>query len=106
MLSFLEIGPMQKEVLPSHKLQDHAYTWQNPLGLQEDNQSQINCQNQLRHPSLSHIEQECQESLIQWKIFVWLSLNLDPELVKRRFRGFCDLKFSGLRPFDMAVSLS
>ena len=23
--SFLEISPMQKEVLPSHKLQDHAY---------------------------------------------------------------------------------
>ena len=23
--SFLEISPMQKEALPSHKLQDHAY---------------------------------------------------------------------------------
>ena len=23
--SFLQISPMQKEVLPSHKLQDHAY---------------------------------------------------------------------------------
>ena len=23
--SFLEISPVQKEVLPSHKLQDHAY---------------------------------------------------------------------------------
>ena len=23
--SFLEIGPVRKEVLPSHKLQDHAY---------------------------------------------------------------------------------
>ena len=23
--SFLEIGPMQKEVLPSHKLQDQTY---------------------------------------------------------------------------------
>ena len=23
--SFLDISPMQKEVLPSHKLQDHAY---------------------------------------------------------------------------------
>ena len=23
--SFLEIRPVQKEVLPSHKLQDHAY---------------------------------------------------------------------------------
>ena len=25
LLSFLEISPVQKEVLPSHKLQDHAY---------------------------------------------------------------------------------
>ena len=25
LLSFLEISPTQKEVLPSHKLQDHAY---------------------------------------------------------------------------------
>ena len=24
-LSFLEISPVQKEVLPSHKLQDYAY---------------------------------------------------------------------------------
>ena len=23
--SFLEVNPVQKEVLPSHKLQDHAY---------------------------------------------------------------------------------
>ena len=25
--SFLEISPVQKEVLPSHKLQDHAYEY-------------------------------------------------------------------------------
>ena len=25
--SFLEISPMQKEVFPSHKLQDHAYEY-------------------------------------------------------------------------------
>ena len=25
--SFLEISPMQKEVLPSHNLQDHAYEY-------------------------------------------------------------------------------
>ena len=30
--------------------------------------SQINCQNQLSHPGLSHTEQECQENLIQGKI--------------------------------------
>ena len=54
--SFLEISPEQKEVLPSHKLQDHAYS------------SLKNCQNPMSHPSLSHIEQECQESLIHGKI--------------------------------------
>ena len=69
--SFLEISPVQKEVLLSHKLRDHAYEYQNPFELKEDNPSQRNCQNQLSHPSLSHdIEQECQESLIQEKIYI------------------------------------
>ena len=62
--SFLEISTMQKEVLPSHKLQDHVNEYQNPFGLKEDNPTQKNCQNQLSHLGLSHIEQECQESLI------------------------------------------
>ena len=66
--SFLEISPVQKEVLISHKLQDHAYEYQNPFGLKEGNLSQRNCQNQLSHQDLSHTEQECQESLIQGKI--------------------------------------
>ena len=34
----------------------------------EDNFSERNCQNQSSHPGLSHLEQECQESLIQGKI--------------------------------------
>ena len=59
---------MQKEVLLSHKLQDHAYEYQNPFKLKEDNLSERNCQNQLSHPGLSCIEQEYQESLIQGKI--------------------------------------
>ena len=66
--SFLEISRMQKEDLPSHKLRDHAYEYHNLFGLKEDNLSQRNCQNQLSHPGLSHIEQECHESLIQGKI--------------------------------------
>ena len=66
--SFLEISPVQKEVLLSHKLRDHAYEYQNPFGLKEDNLSQRNCQNQLSHPGLSHIEQEYQETFIQGKI--------------------------------------
>ena len=66
--SFLEISPVQKEVLLSHKLQDHAYEYQNPFRLKEDNLCRRNCQNQLSHPGFSHTEQEYQESLIQRKI--------------------------------------
>ena len=47
-------------------MREHAYEY--PFGLKEDNLLQRNCQNQLSHPGLSHIEQECQESLIQGKI--------------------------------------
>ena len=60
--SYLEISPKQKEVLPSYKLRDHAYKYHNPFRLKEDNLSQRNCHNQLTHPDLSNIEQECQES--------------------------------------------
>ena len=56
--SFLEISPVQKEVLLSHKLRDYAYKYQNPFRLNEDNLSQRNYQNQLSHPGLSHTEQE------------------------------------------------
>ena len=63
--SFLEISPMQKEDLPSHNCETMHM---NPFGLKEDNPSQRNCQNQLSHPGLSHIEQKCQESLIPGKI--------------------------------------
>ena len=66
--SFLEINLMQKEVLLSHKLQDHAYEYQNHFGLKEHSLSQRNCQNQFSHPGLSHTEQQCQESLIEGKI--------------------------------------
>ena len=66
--SFLEISPVQREDLTSHKLRDHAYEYYNPFRLKEDNLSQRNCQNQLSHLGLSHIEQEYQESLLQGKI--------------------------------------
>ena len=73
--SFLEINPVQKEVLLSLKQRDHAYEYQNPFELKEDNLSQRNCQNQLSHPGLSHTEQECQESFIQGKIHNQQNLN-------------------------------
>ena len=49
LLRFLEVSLVQKEVLLSHKLQDHAYEYYNPFGLKEDNLSQRNFQNQLSH---------------------------------------------------------
>ena len=70
MHSFQEMHHMQREVLPSHKLQEHAYEYQNPFRLKEDNQSQRDCQHQLIHPSLSHVDEECQEGLIQRKIHI------------------------------------
>ena len=54
--SFLEISPKQKEVVPSHKLQDYAYP------------SHRNCKSQLSPPSSPHTEHECPGSLIQEKI--------------------------------------
>ena len=47
---------MQKEDLPSYKLEDHAYESQNPIGLKEDNLTE-----KLPDTSLSHIKQECWE---------------------------------------------
>ena len=66
--SFLETSCVQIEVLPSHKLQDHAYEYYNPSRLKEDKLSQRNRQSQLSHPVLSHKNQECLESLIEGKI--------------------------------------
>ena len=58
--SFSQISRRQKDFLPSHKLQDHAYEQHNPFGLKEDKPSQWSCKNQLSHPGLSNIKQECQ----------------------------------------------
>ena len=58
----------EKEILLSHELQDHVYEKESLFGL-KDNPSQRNC-HELSHPSLSHIEQECQESLIDRKICI------------------------------------
>ena len=44
---------MQKEVLHSHKLQDHTYELLNPLELKEDKPSRINCYSQLSLPTMS-----------------------------------------------------
>ena len=102
--SFLEISPMQKEDLPSHKLRDHTYEYWNPFGLKEDNISQRNCRNQWSHPGLSHIEQECQE-FDSRKDSQSTKFERRPRIfVKLRFRELCDSKLSGLHAFDnMAI---
>ena len=64
---FLEVSLMQKEILPSHNCKT--------FGLKEDNPLQRNYQNQLSHPGLSHIEQECQGSLIHGKIYMQQNMN-------------------------------
>ena len=73
--SFLEISPVQKEVLHSHKPWDLAYEHKNPFGSKEDNLSLKNCQNELSHPGLPHTERECPESLIEEKICNQQNLN-------------------------------
>ena len=77
--SFSQISCGQKDFLPSHKLQDHAYEQQKPFGLKEDNSSHRNFQNQLSHPSLSHIKQECQECFIQGKTHIQRNSNKNLE---------------------------
>ena len=79
---------MQKEVLPSHKLGDHAYEYYDPFILKENNPSHRNCQNQLSHPDLYHIEQECQESLIQGKIHNQNNFNEGLEVMRFKVLWF------------------
>ena len=71
----------------------------------EENLSQKNCQDQLSHASLSHIEQECQDSLIQGKDSRSTKLEQRPRIfVKLSFRELYDSKLSGLHPFgNMAM---
>ena len=59
--------------------------------LKEDNLSQRNCQNQLSHPGLSHIEKESQESLIQEKNSQSTKFEQRPPIfVMLRFRELCN----------------
>ena len=70
--SFLEIRPLQKEVLSSCNLQNYAYEKQNPFKFKEDNHQEI-----LSHPCLSLVEPECWRNLIQEKIQIQQNLNED-----------------------------
>ena len=48
------------EALLSHKLLDHGYEQHNSFRLKEDNPAE-KLQDQLSHPSFSHIKQKCHE---------------------------------------------
>ena len=94
---------MQKEVLLLHKLQDHAYEYQNPFELKEDNLSQRNCQNQLSHPGLSHTARMSGE-FDSRKDSQSTKFKRRPQIfVKLSFSELCDLKLSGLHAFDNMV---
>ena len=59
----------------------------------------------MSHPILSHVEQECQESLIQ-ESFTFNKIGAKAWSIqkKRNFREFCDSNLSRLHPFDnMAI---
>ena len=84
--SFIEISSVQKEVLLSHKLRDHAYEYHNLFKLKEHNLPQRNCENQFSYPGLSRTEQECQESLIQGKIHNQQNLSEGSNICKDKFQ--------------------
>ena len=94
---------MQREVLLSHKLRDHAYEYQNPFALKEDNLSQRNCQNQFSHPDLSHTARMSGE-LDSRKDLQSTKFERRPRVfVKLSLRELCDSKLSGLHAFDNMV---
>ena len=96
---------MQKEVLLSHKLRDHAYEYLNPFRLKKDKLSQRNYQNPIDSSSLSHTEQEHQESLIHQQNLPSTKFERRPQIfVTLSFRELCDSKLFGLHAFDnMAI---
>ena len=95
---------MQKEVLLSHKLRDHAYEFENPFGLKEDNLSQTNCQNQLSHPGLSHTARMSGEFDSRKDLQSTKFKRRSQIFIKLSFRELCSSKLFGLHAFDnMAI---
>ena len=101
--SFLEISPVQKEVLLSHKLRDHANEYQNPFKL-KDNLSQRNCQNQFESSRfVSHrgrmsgefdLRKDSKSKKFERRARIFIKLS---------FRELCRSKVSGLYAFDNMV---
>ena len=102
--SFLEISPVQKEVLLSHKPQDHTCEIYNPFRLKEDNPSQ-------KLPeSIESFKFVSDRARMSGKFDSRKDLHSTkfegrPQIfVKLSFRELCDSKLSGVHPFDnMAI---
>ena len=68
-MTLCEVKPVENISKSAEFFRDKSRAKGSP-SFKEDNPSQRNCYNQLSHPSLPQIEQECQESLIQGKIHI------------------------------------
>ena len=88
---------MQKEVPPSHTLQDHAYYWQNPFRLKEENREKLPESVELSKFATNRRRLSGQIGSRKYsKKFEkrrWI-------LAKLSFRKFCYSKLSGLRGLD------
>ena len=81
-------------------MQDHAYEYQNPFRLKEDNLSRRNCQNQLSHPGLSHTARMSGE-FDSRKDLQSTKFEQRPQIfVNLSFRELCNSRLSGLHAFD------
>ena len=101
--SFPEINPEQKEVLLSHKLQDHAYEYQNPFELKEDNiteklRESIELSRFVSHRARMSGEYDSKKDSQSTKFERRRQM-----FVKLSFRELCNSKLSGLHAFDNMV---
>ena len=96
---------MQKEVVPSHKPQGHAYEYQNPVGLKEDNLSEKLPQSIESSRFVSHRERisgefdsrkDSQSTEFEQRPWIFAKLS---------FSELCDSKLSGLHAFDNMVKI-
>ena len=71
--------------------------------IKEDKPSQRNCQNELTNPGLSHIEEECRESLIQGNTCNQQNSNEGFEYSYSQALESCNSKLSDLHAVDNMI---
>ena len=95
--SFLEICPVQKEVLPSHKLRDDAYEYWNPFRLKELIESSRFVSHRARISAEFDSRKDSQSTKFEQRPQIFVKLRIS-------FRELSDSKLSGLHAFDnMAI---